>query len=144
MEYQEEVAQLEALKKQTLQKIIAVGSQYVTIWTECIENSTQVQLICDRQRQRAQEGFSPSNNPMNKPGFHSMNQNAQFEERQHFEKQSFEHQNDEATKTALNQLWNQARVRAKARLEMIDELRSVFSALSKLVYEISHPRVDKR
>ena len=29
---------------------------------------------------------------------HSMNQNVQFEERQRFEKQSFEHQNDEQTK----------------------------------------------
>jgi hypothetical protein len=52
-------------------------------------------LSTERQRQRAQEGFSPSNHPNNKPGFHSMNQNVQFEERQRFEKQLFEHQNDE-------------------------------------------------
>jgi hypothetical protein len=131
MEIQEEVAQLEALKKQTLQKLIAVGSQYNNIWTECLETSQQVQVICERQRQRAQEGFSPSNHPNNKPGFHSKNQNVQFEDRQRFEKQSFEHQNDEQTKNALNQQWNQSRQRAQARLEMIDELHSVFATLSE-------------
>lgn len=67
-----------------------------------------------------------------------MNQNVQFEERQRFEKQSFEHQNDEQTKNALR---NQSRQRAQARLEMIDELHSVFATLSRVVYEISHPEV---
>ena len=70
-----------------------------------------------------------------------MNQNVQFEERQRFEKQSFEHQNDEQTKNALNQQWNQSRQRAQDRLEMIDELHSVFATLSRVVYEISHPEV---
>lgn len=68
-----------------------------------------------------------------------MNQNAQFEERQSFEKQSFEHQNDEQTKNALNQQWNQLIQRAKARLEMIDELHSVVATQSRVVYEMSHP-----
>ncbi len=72
-----------------------------------------------------------------------MNQNAQFEERQRFEKQSFEHQNDEKTKNALNEQCNQLRQRAKARLEMIDELHSVVATLSRVVYEISHPEMDE-
>ena len=42
---------------------------------------------------------------------------------------------------ALNQQWNQSRQRAQARLEMIDELQSVFATLSRVVYEISHPEV---
>jgi len=54
-----------------------------------------------------------------RPGFHSMNQSAQFEERQR--KQAFEPQNDEQAKNALNQHWNQSRQRAKAVLEMIDQ-----------------------
>jgi hypothetical protein len=39
----------------------------------------------------------------------------------------------------INQQWNQLRQRAKARLEMIDELHSVVATLSRVVYEISHP-----
>jgi hypothetical protein len=50
MEFQEEVAQLEALKKQTLQKLIAVGSQYNNIWTECLETSQQVQETASSRR----------------------------------------------------------------------------------------------
>jgi hypothetical protein len=84
IEFQEDIAQLEALKKQALQKLIAEGSQYMTIWTECLEISQEVQLICNRQRQRTQEGFSPNNHPNRRPEFHSMNQSAQFEERQRF------------------------------------------------------------
>lgn len=84
MEFHWEVAQLEALKKATLQKLIAVSSQYLNIWTECLETSQEVELICNRQRQRTQEGFSSNNHPNNRPGFHSMNQSAQFEERQRF------------------------------------------------------------
>ena len=40
-----------------------------------------------------------------------MNQNVQFEEMQ----RTIEHQNDEQTKNALNQQWNQSRQRAQAR-----------------------------
>ena len=66
-----------------------------------------------------------------------MNQNVQFEERQRFEKQSFEHQNDEQTKNALNQQWNQSRQRAQARLEMIDELHSVFATIKSSLRNLS-------
>ena len=60
-----------------------------------------------------------------------MNQNVQFEERQRFEKQSIEHQNDEQTKNALNQQWNQSRKRAQARYL---KLTSVLLLMSFLFY----------
>jgi hypothetical protein len=60
-----------------------------------------------------------------------MNQNVQFEERQRFEKQSFEHQNDEQTKNALNQQWNQSRQLAQARYL---KLTSVLLLMSFLFY----------
>lgn len=95
MEFEEELNQLKAIQKQTLQKYIALASQYNKHWTEYLEVFHKIQLICARQNLRAQEGFSPTNHPQNRPGFHQMNQNAQFEERQRYEKQMFEHQNDE-------------------------------------------------
>ena len=49
-----------------------------------------MQLICARENLRAQEGFPPTNHPQNKRGFHQMNKNAQFEEKQRYEKQMFE------------------------------------------------------
>jgi hypothetical protein len=69
-------------KETNLQKLIGVGSQYNNIWTGCLETSQQVQVISDSQIQELKINF----HPINKPGFHSMNQNAQFEERQRFEK----------------------------------------------------------
>ena len=61
-----------------------------------------------------------------------MNQNVQFEERQRFEKQSFENQNDEQTKNALNQQWNQSRQRAQARYW---KLTSVLLLMSFLFFK---------
>lgn len=58
-----------------------------------------------------------------------MNQNAQFEERQRFEKQQFEHQTDEQSINILNQQCNQCREEAKLRLKYLDESLRVFEAL---------------
>jgi hypothetical protein len=59
MEFQEELTQLKAIQKQTLQKYIALVSQYNKHWTEYLEVCHKIQLICARQNLRAQEGFSP-------------------------------------------------------------------------------------
>jgi hypothetical protein len=77
--------------------------------------------------------------PRNKPGFQSLNSKIQFEEQQLFEKQNFDNQNDEKSRNELNKQYTQARARATSRLEMIDELHSMFANLSQLVYEIFHP-----
>ena len=52
-----------------------------------------------------------------------MNQNAQFEERQRYEKQMFEHQNDEQTVKALSQQLNELKEFAVCRFECMDEVR---------------------
>ena len=62
-----------------------------------------------------------------------MNQNAQFEERQRYEKQMFEHQNDEQTVKALSQQLNQSRDFAKTNLKYMDEVHEVFEHLSEVV-----------
>ena len=53
----------------------------MNIWLEFPETSQEAQLICNTQRQRAQEGFSPNNHPNNGPGFRSLNESTQFEDR---------------------------------------------------------------
>ena len=139
MEFEEELNQLKAIQKQTLQKYIALASQYNRHWTEYLEVFHKMQLICARQNLRAQEGFSPTNHPQNRPGFHQMNQNAQFEERQRYEKQMFEHQNDEQTVQALSQQLNQSRDFAQTNLKYMDEVHSVFEHLSEVVNGFSPP-----
>jgi len=123
MEFEEELNQLKAIQKQTLQKYIALASQYNRHWTEYLKGFNKMQLICARQNLRAQEGFSPTNHPQNRPEFHQMNQNAQFEERQRYEKQMFEHQNDEQTVKALSQQLNELKEFAVCRFECMDEVR---------------------
>lgn len=68
-----------------------------------------------------------------------MNQNAQFEERQRYEKQMFEHQNDEQTVKALSQQLNQSRDFAQTNLKYMDEVHSVFEHLSEVVNGFSSP-----
>ena len=63
MEFEEELNQLKAIQKQTLQKYIALASQYNNHWTDYLEVFHKMQLICARQNLRAQEGFSPTNHP---------------------------------------------------------------------------------
>ena len=103
---------------------------------ECFDISEKIQLIRARQKLRDEEGFSPNNHPQNKPGFHSMNQSMQLEERQRFERQSLEHQNDEQSINTLGQRWNQARQRAKGKLVMMDEVLVTFGALSQVLNEV--------
>jgi hypothetical protein len=142
IEFLDELNQLKAIQKQTLQKYIALASQYNKHWTEYLEVFHQIQLICTRQNLRAQEGFSPTNHPQNRPGFHQMNQNAQFEVRQRYEKQMFEHQNDEQTVTALNQLLSELKELAVCSFECMDEVREVFDHISEVVNGFS-PAEDK-
>ncbi len=62
-----------------------------------------------------------------------------FEERQRYEKQMFEHQNDEQTVKALSQQLNQSRDFAKTNLKYMDEVHSVFEHLSEIVNGFSPP-----
>jgi hypothetical protein len=97
MEFQEEVVQ-QGLKKQALQKLIAVGTQYVTHWTECLETSQKIDLIGTKQLQRAEEQ-SLSDNGLRKRAVGPYgNQIVDFEERQRVEKRAFESQNDERSR----------------------------------------------
>jgi hypothetical protein len=139
METDEELTQLKNIKKQCLQKLIALGTQYINSWTECLEVSDEVQLIRQRQRQRTNEGFSVNNHPQNSPGFHSLPQDLQFAARQQFEKQTFDNQKDEQTKNTLNQQFQEARQRGLNRLKMIEELYSVIANFSRIVSDISYP-----
>ena len=52
---------------------------------------------------------------------------------------NFEHQTDEQSKKEFKLQWREARDCAKNDLIYVDELHSVFSNLSCLVYEVSHP-----
>jgi mannose-6-phosphate isomerase class I len=133
MEFEEELNQLKAIQKQTLQKYIALASQYNRHWTEYLDVSQKIQLICARQNLRAQEGFSPTDHPRFRPEFHQMNQNAQFEERQRFKEQMFAHQNDEQTVKALSQQLKQSRDFAKTNLKYMGEVFKVFEHLSEVV-----------
>ncbi|KAJ1517483.1 hypothetical protein HMI54_005379 [Coelomomyces lativittatus] len=92
--------------KTNLRNYIALVSQYNDHWTEWFDVSHKIKLIRARQKLREEHGFSPNQHPQNKPGFHSMNQNAQFEEKQRFEKQQFEHQTDEQFINTLSQQAN--------------------------------------
>jgi hypothetical protein len=104
-----------------------------------LKGFNKMQLICARQNLRAQEGFSPTNHPQNRPEFHQMNQNAQFEERQRYEKQMFEHQNDEQTVKALSQQLNESKDIAQTNLKYMDEVFRVFEHLSEVVNGFSPP-----
>ncbi len=131
MEFQNELNELKVIQKQALRNYITLVSQYNDYWTEWFDVCHKIKLIRARQKLRQEQGFSPNQHPQNKPGFHSMNQNAQFEERQLFEKQQFEHQTDEQSINTLSQQANQFRERGKIRLDWMDESLGVFEQLSQ-------------
>ena len=133
-QFSSEVAQIESLRKQTLQKLIAVGSQYINIWADSLDTSKEIKEVNDRQRQREKEGFSPNNRPDGRSEYRTLNERAQLEERQRYEKLMFEYQKDNKTLQALNQDWRLLRSRAEGRVNLIQELHSVFSTLSNTVY----------
>ena len=84
VEFDEEVAELEALKKETLKTIVALGLQHTLIWTESLETLQELQTVSNRQIQRVREGFIANGHPHNKPVFHFLNQQEQLEQRQKF------------------------------------------------------------
>jgi curved DNA-binding protein CbpA len=61
----------------------------------------EIFLTGTRQIQRIQEGISLTSNPQHRASFHELNRNDQFKENQRYEKQLFEHQNDEQTMKSM-------------------------------------------
>ena len=143
MEFEPQVAKLKDLKKQCLERLITLSSQYISSWDECIDISNQCQLIRKRKRERTNEGYSPNNHPQNSPGFHSLPQDIQFAARQQFEKHTFDNQRDQQTTTALDQQYQESRIRGKSRVEMIEELDFVITNISDIIAKLTRPDGEK-
>lgn len=132
MEFEEEIAELKELQKQSLKNYIAMSTRYNKLWAEYLDVSEQIRQIRARQDLRTLEGFNPSKHFLMQPGFGGFGQSIpepqhrngrSFEERQRSEKQLFEHHNDEKTLKVLNEQLTKSRENAKVSLQCMDEIR---------------------
>ncbi|KAJ3249816.1 hypothetical protein HK103_004372 [Boothiomyces macroporosus] len=139
MDYTEEITKLEGLKKVMLQLIIRNGSHYIHFMNKSNDAVAETTKIRSRQRQRTKDGFILNQHPTHKPGYHSLGANEQFEARQLYEKQLFEHQQDEKLIQELQQQSENSRHQAAIRFKNMPELYETFDNFSRLVYELTHP-----
>lgn len=141
MEFEEEVNQLKAIQKQTLKNYVAFASQYNHHWAEYLDASDKIQQIRARQILRAEEGFLHDQHPVNTHDYRQMDEYAQLEVRQRYEKQMLEHQNDERTVNALNQQLNLSKGLAQAILKHMNEVLDVVGHQSEVIHVASKRQI---
>ena len=139
MEFKEEVAQLQAFKKQTLQDLIGVCSRYSNSWKDHGRIASEIKEITDRQQHRRSNGFDPNKQVHNLRYSPGMDERERLQAKMVFETQKLDYEQDEEIKRALEAQFTAARQRAGNSLVYIDELHRVIQKVSKVVHEIYNP-----
>ena len=153
--FDEEVRQLNILRKKILQQSISVYGEYLEIWEHYGRTTPELTQISERVFQRVVGGFKPELfTPILHPGQTGYHQSQEFksdhekqiflrnmplQKKQQFEIWNVEFMEDNRKRKEISDIFASSKARGEARLERIDELNMVYSNLTNLVNEVQYP-----
>ena len=127
------MTQIREIRAMTLGQMVAISKDYLEITATRSAIISELGGIFMRQKARAVTGF-PNSRPEHQPGYHLRNPQQQLEDRQHYERLNFECQQDEQSKSLMNQELNQQTKHASSAMGILQELDCFFVMLSQRLY----------